>query len=1028
MIGLLARQHRALNIVFVLVFIFGGLSLTKLGREELPEFGGEGLDIHAVLPGATPDEMDMQVARLLNKALVGLPGIEDVSSSAGEGFVSLSVDVKRDDPDLDGLRREIAQLISQVPDLPTDLEGPYINRQFDRLFPPITLLFKGGNAVERHNAWLKVEQTLLNLPEVDEVQVLGDRDRRIEVRVDPLALVNSGLRLDSLSEGIRHSMTDAGAGQLHSKLDNSRIRTAQQPIDPGSLASIMMTSNYGALPISYFADVVETLGTEKTRIEHEGKQAWYVNLFRRNGTNVSELSTGVQRIVAEFNTSYKQQGDPFRISIIQDRSRVVTESLRDLTQSIILGMLIVFAVLWIFLGSRNAFFAAIGIPFSFFAAFIAMDLLGLSINILTLFGLVLVCGMVVDDAIVVLENIDRKAEKGDLSLDAIISGLREVAPAVVAATGTTVAVFMPLMLMSGGMGLYISQIPQVAILALVASLVECFIVLPIHMLGSGTRREKLENDWRLKIREVMDRLATNAASLSHGLVTHAWTALLGFAGLIALTTWVAWLSMDFKLFEATEIRTIRFAIEFDKDIDLDSNHQLIKHAISQFGELNDHFRDVVQLSGYRNLNYRTKVREHISSIELPLSEQAIADNRAAEIADEVEFRLLALPGVRRVQRSLETNSPPTDVPVQINLYSEDADSLRKTAAKVRVALTSIPSIQHVSDPMEDGVPERVFELDSKRLAQYKLNSDQVAHLLRTSITGSRIGKIDRGSEVVDVYVTTHDKREALGVITLLDGTHVPLEALGRFTDQSSPESIDRFQGNRYIAITAEVDEKVLSVFKTHREIEKLIDDSILLSGVTFEQRGEYSDTRQSVASMLQAGLIGLGLAYFILTLLFKSFLQPLVVLLAIPLAYMGVVWGMTLTGQTLDLMGFVGIVGLVGIVINDALVWVNFYNRSREAGIKATDAAILAVKQRFRPIWLTTITTVGGLLPVSLSASAGIANAMANTIVYGLVTASFLLLLFLPVCVVILDDLANRFGRLNQRLQVRPTQLATGSR
>jgi multidrug efflux pump subunit AcrB len=326
--------------------------------------------------------------------------------------------------------------------------------------------------------------------------------------------------------------------------------------------------------------------------------------------------------------------------------------------------------------------------------------------------------------------------------------------------------------------------------------------------------------------------------------------------------------------------------------------------------------------------------------------------------------------------------------------------------------------------MEDGIRERVFNLDSKRLTQYGLSSDQVAYLLRTSITGTKVGKVDRGSEVIDVYVMTDSQREVLSVITQADDTVVPLDELGEFTEQSSPESIDRFQGNRYVSITAEVDEKVLSIFKTHREIEKLIDDWILLPGVTFEQRGEFSNTQESIASMIQAGLIGLGLAYFILTLLFRSFLQPVVALLAIPLAYMGVVWGMTLTGKTLDLMGFVGIVGLIGIVINDALVWVNFYNRSREEGVNAADAAIIAVKRRFRPIWLTTITTVGGLLPVSLSQSAGIANAMANTIVYGLVSASILLLLFLPVCVVILDDLVYRFGQSRRSVLTRPAQVA----
>ncbi|MEO2174979.1 MAG: efflux RND transporter permease subunit [bacterium] len=1018
MITLLVKQYRAINICFVLVFILGSLSLSKLGREELPEFGEPGLNIQAILPGASPEEMDLKVARLLNKAVVSLPGVDEVHSVSGEGYVSLSVSVKDDEYDLDGVRREIAQITSQVPDLPAELEGPFISRQFNRLFPPITLLFKGGSEVERHNAWLLVEQKLLNLPEVDLSEVLGDRERRIEVRADPLVMEQAGMRLDTLAKYVGQSITDASSGKLYAQLATKRIRTYQQPTSAVDLGAIMLPSTIGILPISYFANVIETLAPRSILVTHENEQAWYINLYRREGSNVSELSRKTLRIVDEFNEQYETRGQPFRITVLHDRSRIVTESLSELTSSILLGMGIVFLMLWIFLGGRNAFYAAIGIPFSFFAAFIAMDLLGLTINTLTLFGLVLVCGMIVDDAIVVLENIDRKKEQGLEPLEAITQGLKEVAPAVLAATGTTVAVFMPLMLMSGGMGEYISLIPKVAILALVASLVECFIVLPIHMYQIKVSVALPKRSWRLWLRTTMDRLADFFGHCSVVLLRRPFWSLFGFLCLFFVTSGVAYLKMDFKLFEATETRAIMFHIEFDRVIDLESNYQLLKFTLSQLGEIEKEFTNVVLINGFKNHNYQRTERENVASVELLLTESAIGQGTAVEIADKVEAKLIQLPGVLRVQRSLETNSPPTGTPVEVYLYSEDAVALRETGRRVREALYSIDSIRHVSDPMEDGVRERVFKLDSRRTSFYGLNSDLIASLIRTSVTGIEVGKIDRGDEIVDVYVTSDLTHEPLNSVAQADGTVIPTRELGKFYDQTSADVVRRFQGFRYISIAAEVDEKVMSVFKTHREIESLIDQSILLPGVTFDQRGEYSETQKSLASMIQAGLIGLGLSYFILTLLFRSFLQPIVVLLAIPLAYMGVVWGMTLTGQTLDLMGFVGVVGLMGIVINDSLVWVNFYNRAREEGIDAINAAVGAVRQRFRPIWLTTITTVGGLIPVSLSESAGIANAMANTMVYGLTAASLLLLLFLPVCVVAMDQLVIRVNQMAQSFRL----------
>ena len=366
MISLLVNQHRAINICFVLVFVFGTLSLSKLGREELPEFQEPGLNIRAMLPGASPEEMDLTVTRLLNEAVVMIPGVDEVRSVSGEGFTSLSVSVMDDESDLDGLRREIAQITSQVPDLPADLEGPFISRQFNRLFPPVTLLYKGGNPIERHNAWYELEQKFLQLPEVDEVEVLGDRDRRIEVRANLLTLQQTNMRLDSLASQVRQSITDASSGLLHEPFNTTRIRTYQQPADALALGNTMIPSSAGVLPISYFADVVETLEDETVHINHHGESAWYINLYRREGSNVSDLSHKVAAIVEETNKQYASQRQPFQIIVLHDRSRVVTESLADLTTSVLLGMAIVFMLLWIFLGGRNAFLRRYRYPFRLF--------------------------------------------------------------------------------------------------------------------------------------------------------------------------------------------------------------------------------------------------------------------------------------------------------------------------------------------------------------------------------------------------------------------------------------------------------------------------------------------------------------------------------------------------------------------------------------------------------------------------------------------------------------------------------------
>jgi|TARA_Y100000310_G_scaffold35292_1_gene33363 multidrug efflux pump subunit AcrB len=1003
MISALVRQHRAVHILFITVFILGYLSLQKLGREELPEFGGDGLNITAILPGGSPQEVDLKVARPLHNAIKDIPGVEQVTSTSREGLVSLAVELMTDESDHVGLRREITQVLSQVPDLPDELEGPYVSRQQDRLFPAITLLFKGGTDVERHIEWLKVAQILSGLSELDAVEVLGDRDRRVEIRLDPIRLQHAALRIDGVAHAVQAALTDAGAGQVDQRMNTMRMRTRVQPATVAEIANLPLQTRNGVIPIHQIASVVDALEQEKVRVLHDGERVWYINLFRRSGSNITDLSRKVREITSHLNQQFEDDQQPYSIDILYDRSTVVTGNLDEMKVAILQGMALVLLILWLFLGIRNAFYAAIGIPFSFFAVFIAMDLLGLSINTLTLFGLVLVCGMIVDDAIVVLENIHRKRIEGKTGIAAIAAGLKEVAPAVVAATGTTIAAFLPLLLMTGGMGMYITQIPQVAILALIASLVECLFILPVHLYRrtSGDRSEG-------RAHRAMVSAAGAFANLAGALVRYPYRSLTGFTLLLFVTGAVAYVNMDFELFSASETRVIRFHLEFPKSTDLDSMQELIDHGIEQMAPYRNQLDDIIGIIGWKSYNYRTEVRNHLATLELILADKDLSYDDARQLSDELASRLDSLPGLVRLQVSLETNSPPKDAPVSIYLYGNDSESLKGSSRRVRRILSEIPAIEHISDPMEDGIPEQVFEVNGETARFYGLSANEIGTLLRWAVTGFKAGKIDRGDEVIDLYVKSGTSH--LTHLTRADGRVLPLSELGDFTLITAPDGVFRHNGDRYITIEAEINEDLSSVFRTHREIEARLNASVLSTGVTFEQQGEFSQTQESLTSMIQSGVIAIGLSYLILATLFRSFAQPIIVLMVIPLAYMGVVWGMTLTGQTLTLMGFVGVVGLIGIVVNDALVWVSFYNSSREAGLDSKRAAVKAVERRFQPIWLTTLTTVCGLLPASLGDGAGIAQAMAHTMVYGLVTSSFLLLVFLPVCVVVLDDLTDRIG------------------
>ncbi len=1019
MIATIFKQRRAINLLFFILFILGLLALNKLGTAELPNIPSSGLNVTAVLPGASPEEMDRKVARLIQSAVRDISGIEDVTSQSRESNVSMQIKFIEGQQNIDALAREVTQIISQVEDLPEDLRGPYISKPVNRVFSAMTLVFKGGTDLERHNAWFEIEQVLKNIEQVEYIDALGDRERRVEVQLDPIKLQRLGLRIDEVSLMIQGAITEQSAGRMETFLSMYRMRIKALPQSIKEIEALPITINDVNIRLSQIADIREVLEPENVSVDYHGEKAWYINIYRRDGSKIADLSNAIHKVVEHVNKSFEQNKQPLELVIIQDRSDIVDRVLGELSSAIIFGMVLVLLVLWCFFGFHNALYAAIGIPFSFVATFIAMDIINIGLNTFTLFGLVLVCGMIVDDSIVVLESICRKFEEGLDAPQAIKKGLIEVMPAVFASTGTTIAAFLPLLLMTGGMGDFVSQIPKVAILALIASLVECFMILPIHIYQ---RRHKLTKFNKFKhnaFNQAMERLGDKMSKLVSRLIMTPYRVMLGFSCVLIFTGTFGYYTMDFELFDAEEVRSVRVHLTFPKTTDLEMTTRLLSHKRSALTEV-PLVKDVIILNGWNDYNYAKESKSHLATIDIRLEKQAFEAENAKKVVANVKQILSQLPGLERLLIIKAMNKPPVPSPVSIFLYGNDDKLLAQAADRVINQLDSIPSIYNIINPLEDGIPELVFEVDEEMAAHYGLRAEEIGHLLHFSVTGDKIAKVDMGNEILDVYVLgkrpTNWQSNQVNQISLQNGAIISLEQLGVFNKKMAPDVVKRYQGNRYIKITANIDNNIQSNYKTHRDIERLVTDDLLPIGVSFEQLGEYSNTQKSLTSMYQSALLSLGLVYLMLAMLFRSYTQPLVVLMTIPLAYIGVVWGMSLLGRDVSLFGLVGIIGLIGIVVNDSLVWVNCYNNLREQNsrdkLSSQMAAVKAVKLRFRPIMLTTLTTVIGLSPVAMSKSAGIAGSMASTIVSGLVAASLMLLLFLPICVVIIDDLTQKLREL----------------
>ena len=423
------------------------------------------------------------------------------------------------------------------------------------------------------------------------------------------------------------------------------------------------------------------------------------------------------------------------------------------------------------------------------------------------------------------------------------------------------------------------------------------------------------------------------------------------------------------------------------------------------------FSAIVIKSGWRHQTFVDEKQPWLGTMELRLSESFRTLAAAHAVADEAQQLLAAsLPAGTRITRSFDANKPPAEPPIILYLYSGDDAALARVNEDLQARLRDIPGVRELSDPLQNGISERVFRVDHAGARRYGLAPADVTRLMHLAVTGREVGKLNIAGEQVPVYVSGRDGRQrrssVLSHITRSTGDPLPLARLGRFEQHSAPPVVQRRNDIRYVVLEGEIDATVTDRVQIQGAIEAVLQELQLPAGSRVIQGGDFADIAESLDSMARAAVLALGLCYLLLTLVCRSYVQPMVLLCCIPPALVGVFWGLWLSGDTLSILGVAGIIGLIGIVLNDALVWVDFYNRQCDAGLASYDAALATVKRRFRPIALTTVTTVLALLPAAIF-GAGVATDIARITIFGLSSASVSLLFFLPVMMLAYDNVVN---------------------
>ena len=1017
LVRLFARHRNAANLVMLLMILAGVAAIVRLNTQFFPDFGIDVVSVVVKWPGASADDVEENIIAATEPEVRFLDNVKKVVSFAREGVGTVVVEFDAG-TDMESARADVDAALARVTTLPEDSEEPIVSRvaRYDGIG---RILVSGPYEEASLKAVAKRIRDDLLARGVDRISLFGQRDEELWVEVRPETLRRLDLTMSDIAERIAATSIDMPAGNLEGALQK-QIRSIGQHKDARQISELEIRALPGGEKIrlgdvATLSDNFDESG--KIGFRH-GDRAVELYVQRATSRDALKASAIVDAYLAELRPTLAPS---LRVEYFDVQAGLIQERIDLLLRNGASGLILVLITLFVFLNGRVAFWVAAGIPVAMLANLGVMLVSGQSINMISMFAMIMTLGIIVDDAIVVGEHADARRAAGLDPLAAAEAGaLRMLAP-VSAASLTTVAAFMPLLVVSDIIGQIISAIPYVVISVLVASLVECFLVLPGHLRGAlardpadiGRYRRWFDGHFANLRDGVFRRLVGLAVGWRYVTLATAVAVLVLCFGLIAggRTGFVFFVSPEAEMINANILfaagtpreRTQAMVAELDRALDDTAEafgipkSDLVVMSFAKVGI--SQARQFQQLSGDR-----------YGGLQVELAPSDHRDVRTTDFIDAWRDNIRALPGVERISLLGRSAGPPGR-DVDIRLQGDDVGALKQAALEVRDLLTRFKGVSDIEDDLPYGKQEIVIKLTPRGQA-LGFTTEAVARQIRDAFEGAIAKRFARGDEEVTIRVKYPASRQSEADLRRLylrspSGAEVAITEVVTMRGAAGFERIRRENGVKEVAVTAEVDEAALA---PNELIESLKGGALAriaeAHGLDFRFAGKAEEQAQTLADMRFGALIGLSAIYIILAWVFGSYTRPLVVMVIIPFGLVGAILGHMLLGYTLTILSLFALLGLSGILVNDSIVLVTTIDQRSEDGEALTDAIVNGTCDRLRAVLLTSLTTILGLTPLLFETSlqAQFLIPMAITLVFGLMAATFLVLLVVPALIAVQND------------------------
>ncbi|WP_431023341.1 efflux RND transporter permease subunit [Halomonas sp. H5] len=1025
-IGFFVHHRVAANLVMLVMLVGGVLGLSRMNIQFFPTFALDVVSVRVVWSGASAEDVEQGITLPLEQRLRSIDGLKRMTSTSTQGVASITLEfVEGTDAvlALDDVRQEVEGFTH----LPAEAERPRVSR-LARHEPVARLLLYGDLAEDELRILAQRFETQLLQRGIDRVELEGVAEQQISIEVPVERLQTLGLTLAQVAERIQAMSRDLPAGLLAQQDSARELRAVEQRRTARDFESLpILSGDRVHLRLGDIAILRQEPRRGQVSLTHRGLPAVELQLQRAEAGN----SLSAARVLDDWLEEVRPTLPPSARLEVHDQSwQLIAERIWLLIGNGLGGLVLVILLLYFFLPARVAAWVAVGIPTAFMAAMLVFWGIGGSINMMSLFALIMALGVIVDDAIVVGEDADAHYRMGEAPRSASEGAARRMLWPVVASSLTTVAAFMPLLMVGGVIGNILGDIPIIMICVLIASLVECFVVLPAHLRHAFDPRREAPRHALERLRQGFERRfqafregpfrRLSALSLRHrgATLASALAVTLVIAGLVAGGR------IAFTFFPSPEPTVLYANASFVAGTEAARMERFIEHLEATLEETEAALGGglvrtrVTRYGASLGAGGTGRRADELGSIMIELISPDDREVRNSELIRAWRQRITLPAGLEALTISERAAGPPGR-DVEVRLVGEEATALRAAADRLREALASLPGVLDTEDDMPWGREQLIYRVNAQGEA-LGLTTAELGRQLRTAFDGQVVQVYQQGADEVEVRVMLpREQRERLATLSRLairvpDGRLVPLTQVMSLSPAQGFEALRHADGRLAVAVGAELDGAVTSAQQVLESLDRETLPALARDfHVSYSFEGRAADQRETLADMRTGLIVGLGLMYVVLAWVFASWSLPLIVMAIIPFALVGGVLGHWLLGIELTVLSLFGLFGLSGIVVNNAIILVTFYRQQRRQGL-AIDAALNeAVVQRVRAVLLTSLTTIGGLMPLLFETSlqAQFLIPMAVSIAFGLGLSTLLVLLVIPALLSWLEHLRARLGR-----------------